>query len=471
MLFTEFRFAVFFAVVLGVYWTLRSNRPRKLWLLAASYSFYAAWDWRFLSLVLLSTAVDFLVAAAMPTRTPATRRVLLWTSLTVNLGILAVFKYFDFFADSAVAFSNWLGLPVSTTALDLILPLGISFYTFQTLSYTIDVYRDKLAPTDSPVDFALFVCFFPQLVAGPIVRAINFLPQLSAARPWRDVRVRACLTLFLVGFIKKSCLADHAAVAVDAVFSDPDLFGAASKWLAASLYSLQIYCDFSGYSDMAIASAGLLGFRLPENFTFPYLADSMREFWRRWHISLSTWFRDYLYIPLGGNRSGRARTTFNLLAVFFLCGLWHGAAWTFVLWGLFHGAFLVAERFVPIARAPRVLRHVYVVLVVVIGFVIFRSPDIQAAFHFIIGLIGVDGDAARQAATFPEALGKPALNLWWWGVLAGFTSVHVVTSRASLPEIAERVPALLFAPAFGAVVGLVLPWIKTGYQPFIYFQF
>jgi alginate O-acetyltransferase complex protein AlgI len=459
MIFTEARFLLFFAIVLGVHWALRAPGHRKLWLLLASQAFYAAWDWRFLSLIWISIAVDYTLALAMQGRSIRGRRMLLCTSLAVNLGLLGCFKYLDFFVESAALFSHWLGLPLSHSTLALILPLGISFYTFQTLSYTIDVARGRIEPTRSLLDFALFVSFFPQLVAGPIVRASEFLPQLQQMRTFADVAVRSQLMLFLAGFIKKACVADQAATAVDAVFAQPEAYGAASKWLASALYSLQIYCDFSGYSDMAIATAGLLGYRLALNFDAPYLSSSIREFWRRWHISLSTWFRDYLYIPLGGSRLGSLKTTRNLWLVFLICGLWHGAAWTFVVWGLVHGLFLSLERMVDPSVLPRWLGRIYTLAVVTIAFTIFRSPDLPAASSYITGMF------------MPSAAPENTLDPAWWGLLIGFAAIHVALHRRLIQPQIERLPDWTFAIGFGAAVALMLPWVAVGYQPFIYFQF
>ncbi|HVS16485.1 MAG TPA: MBOAT family O-acyltransferase, partial [Thermoanaerobaculia bacterium] len=334
MIFTELRFLTFFVAVLAVYWALPANRPRKLWLLIMSFAFYAAWDWRFLSLIFFSISVDYLVGRGLGrTAREGPRRALLLASLGANLGLLGFFKYFGFFVEQAIELGALLGLELHRPSLEIVLPVGISFYTFQTLSYSIDVYRRKIEPTRDLLDLALFVAFFPQLVAGPIVRARDFLPQLERARRWAEVRAAPHLTLFLLGFIKKACVSDNVAATVDAYFAAPQAYDAAGAWIAVLLYAIQIYCDFSGYSDMAIASAGLLGYDLGPNFQHPYVAASPREFWQRWHISLSTWLRDYLYVPLGGNRHGEPRTHRNLMLTMLLGGLWHGAAWSFVLWG------------------------------------------------------------------------------------------------------------------------------------------
>ncbi len=460
MLFTEFRFLGFFLLVFAVHWLLPWNRARKLWLLAASYSFYAAWDWRFLSLIVASTLIDYSVGRGLELTDDRTRRRgLLVVSLVGNLGILGFFKYYNFFAVSAAEFTSWLGLGLPLQALEIVLPMGISFYTFQTLSYTVDVYRGRLGATHSLPDFALFVSFFPQLVAGPIVRATEFLPQLTDTRHLADIALRVPLVRFLMGYVKKACLADNIAAVVDPVFAEPAAFDTVSLWLASFLYSLQIYCDFSGYSDMAIACAALLGYHLPENFGFPYLATTVQDYWRRWHITLTTWFRDYLYIPMGGNRVGPVRLTINLCTVFLLCGLWHGAAWTFVVWGVYHGFFLSLERFVPMRRLPSWLGHVYVVLVVSCGFVIFRSSGLAEAGVFLRGL--VPGGAT----------GAYAIWNGWWLLLVAFGLVHAALARWPVENPVRNSPGWAFAVVYGVVVALVLPWAANQYEPFIYFQF
>ncbi|NNE09943.1 MAG: MBOAT family protein, partial [Gemmatimonadetes bacterium] len=346
MIFTEFRFLAFFAVVLAVHWALPRNRPRKVWLLLASYAFYAAWDWRFLSLILGSTVLDYFVGRRLDGAALSEGARKRWVSLSVigNLGILSAFKYFHFFADSALALLEALGFHADPLTIRIILPVGISFYTFQTMSYSLDVYRRKMRATHDILDLALFVGFFPQLVAGPIVRAREFIPQLARRRARSDVRFRPYLLLFLAGFFKKACVSDNIVGVVDRYFADPASYDALSTWIAVLLYTIQIYCDFSGYSDIAIATAGFLGYTLCENFAFPYFSGSIQDLWRRWHISLSSWLRDYLYIPLGGSRGGKLFRYRNLMLTMLLGGLWHGAAWTFVIWGAIHGALLVGQR-------------------------------------------------------------------------------------------------------------------------------
>lgn len=342
MIFNSVEFAILFAVVLTVYWRLR-HRQQNLWLLAASYLFYGWWDWRFLGLMVLSTVVDYTIGRAMPTS--GRRGALLAISIAVNLSILGTFKYFDFFIGSADQLLQWFGSDQSMPTLRLILPLGISFYTFQTMSYTIDVYRGVLQPERNLLRFALFVSFFPQLVAGPIERATHLLPQVQLPRafPGPDAIRSGCL-LILLGLFKKVAIADALAPSVESVFSDAGTDSGLTLLVGVYAFAIQIYADFSGYTDIARGVARLLGFDLMQNFRQPYLSTSVTEFWHRWHISLSTWLRDYLYIPLGGNRSGPRRTTVNLMATMLLGGLWHGASWRFMVWGGLHGTYLAAER-------------------------------------------------------------------------------------------------------------------------------
>ena len=364
MLFVEARFFFFFAVVLIGAWALPSHRAHKLFLLLSSYLFYSCFfigdpiaffthvragewgqlptGWWFPFILIGSTCMDYLVGLRIEdARSPLARRLFLLVSLTVNLGSLSVFKYLNFFVASGTHFLTWIGLNVSPHVLHIILPYGISFYTFQSISYTIEVYRGHLRAERSVLDLAFFIGFFPPLVAGPIVRAMHFLPQTKVRPQWSQVDARGALVLFLIGFVKKACIADSVAPFVDQFFAHPQNYDAASSWIGVSLYAVQIYCDFSGYTDMAIAVAGLLGYSLTINFNFPYFASSITDFWRRWHISLSSWLRDYLYISLGGNRGSLLFTYRNILLTMLLGGLWHGASWVFVLWGGLHGAALL----------------------------------------------------------------------------------------------------------------------------------
>ncbi len=470
MLFVDFVFLPFFATVFLVHWALRTNRARKVWLLAASYFFYGAWDWRFLSLIVFSTAVDYFVGCRLEHAVKRKRWLML--SLCANLGLLGTFKYFNFFVDSAVALLNTAGFDAHESTLRIVLPVGISFYTFQTLSYSIDVYRKKLAPTRSVLDLALFVAFFPQLVAGPIIRAVDFLPQLRTKTVFARTDVRAALVLFLVGFVKKACISDGIAHIPDAYFADPAHFDAVSAWIATLFYAVQIYCDFSGYSDMAIACAALLGYELCENFRHPYFAADITAFWRRWHISLSSWLRDYLYIPLGGNRGSRLFTYRNLMLTMLLGGLWHGAGWNFVIWGALHGAALGvhrawqrSERSFPSAVRPfvRAVSPLATFLFVCFCWIFFRAESLGDAWIAVRGFCLFDGAGSARVGT---------LGPWFaTGVVAALGVVHLASARHIVEPLWRRAPSWAFALGLAAAVAVVLPFVPLEAKPFIYFQF
>ncbi len=472
MIFTEFRFFLFFAIVFGLYWALRRNSWRKVWILLCSYAFYGAWDWRFLTLIVGSTLVDYAVGLNLgkADATPKVRRAWLFVSLCANLGALAFFKYANFFADSAVGFFGQLGLPVNSVTLNIVLPVGISFYTFQTLSYSIDIYKGRLQPRESLLDLAAFVAFFPQLVAGPIVRASDFLPQLESSRQFAQVNARACLTLFMVGFFKKACVSNNLAPIVDRYFSDPSAFDALSGWIAVLGYTTQIYCDFSGYSDMAIACAGLLGYELCENFNYPYFASSITDFWRRWHISLSTWLKDYLYIPLGGNRGGQWFTYRNLMLTMVLGGLWHGAAWTFVVWGALHGGALIVHkewskltRSMPSLSQPSewmaIANTVLTFYWVCITWVFFRANSFGEAMVVLKSFVGLRSPGTEQ------------LSLSLLGIIFVLACIHWLTAKQVWTQAVDRLPGQLYAVAYGFLAALILTLVPVGYTPFIYFQF
>lgn len=343
MLFNSVEFLIFFPVVVTLYF-LCPQRYRWVLLLAASYLFYAAWRFDYVLLLLFSTVVDFYAARAMgQVSEQRVRRKYLVLSLVVNLGLLFIFKYFNFFNDSVAGLFSLFHIEYQWGGLDVLLPVGISFYTFQSLSYIFDVYRGKLAPEQHLGIFALYVAFFPQLVAGPIERATHMLPQFHFQQFFNEARVNSGLRLMLWGMFKKVVIADRLAVYVNQVYNHPTDYSGWPLLLATYFFAFQIYCDFSGYSDLAIGAARVLGFDLMENFRQPYVAHSVAGFWRRWHISLSTWFRDYLYIPLGGNRVTPWRWYLNLTIVFLVSGLWHGAKWTFVVWGALHAFYILME--------------------------------------------------------------------------------------------------------------------------------
>ena len=405
MLFNSLAFAVFFPLVVAVYF-LTPARARWALLLAASYVFYAWWKAEYALLLLFSTLVDYAVARVLGrTSAPGTRRALLGLSLAANLGLLFGFKYFNFFSASLGTLAGGLGMAYQPFFVDVLLPVGISFYTFQTLSYTIDVYRGVQQPERHFGRFALYVSFFPQLVAGPIERPGHLLPQFTQTMRWDARRAESGLMLMLWGFFKKIVIADRLALYVAPVYADPAAHAGVPVVLATYFFAFQIYCDFSGYSDIAIGAARVMGFNLRPNFRFPYFATSVADFWRRWHISLTSWFRDYLYVPLGGNRVGRAHWMMNVLVVFLVSGLWHGAAWTFVMWGGLHGLYLVAGRLAQrgraalwtrqsVAAAPppsraRLLGSALVTFhLVLVAWVFFRAPSLDAGWTVLASFSG-----------------------------------------------------------------------------------
>ena len=339
-------FLVFLAVVLSVYHAMPWRTAKYGWLTLASWGFYAAASPGYLWVLLLLTLIDFVAAKRIAAcEVPAIRKRWLLLSIVANLSLLAAFKYTVFATDNALSLMKWLGWMDNTRTWDLLLPLGISFHTFQGISYTVDVYRKKIEPVKSLPDYCLFVAFFPQLAAGPIVRAAEFLPQLVTPPRVTSAQVADGLRLFAFGLFKKLVIADQLHVlTVDPVFSHPELYDSSALRLAALAWAVQIYCDFSGYSDLAVGTAKWFGFELPANFNLPYLATSISDFWRRWHVSLSSWLRDYLYFPLGGSRHGECQTARNLITLFVLCGLWHGAAWHWLAYGLFNGVLMVVHR-------------------------------------------------------------------------------------------------------------------------------
>lgn len=346
MLFNSLDFAIFLPIVFVLYWVLSKNiRLRNLFILAASYYFYGCWNWKFLSLIIISSIVDYYIGQSLyKEESQKKRKLLLYVSLLVNLGFLVYFKYFNFFIESFVDAFSLFGSKLEISTLNIILPVGISFYTFQTLSYTVDIYKKKFEPTNDIVAFFAFVAFFPQLVAGPIERASHLLPQFFKKHEFNYAQVKSGLLLILWGLFKKMVVADRLAVVVNETFNNVDSYMGVEFMIGTLFFAFQIYCDFSGYSDIAIGISRTMGFDLMKNFERPYFSKSITEFWRRWHISLSTWFRDYVYIPLGGSRKGKYRTYFNLFMVFFISGIWHGAAMTFVIWGAIHGIIIVLEK-------------------------------------------------------------------------------------------------------------------------------
>jgi D-alanyl-lipoteichoic acid acyltransferase DltB (MBOAT superfamily) len=471
--FTTPTFLVFLAVVYAAYWRLGLRNQNRL-LLAASLVFYGWWDWRFLGLLLGTAGIDYLAALGMShTGRPGARRALLLASLAANLGALGFFKYYGFFASSLRELLAGPGFRVHPWELELVLPVGISFYTFQALSYTIDVYRGRLAAVRDPLPYFCYIAFFPQLVAGPIERAQRLLPQFLRERGLEPASARDGLRQMLWGFLKKMVVADNLAPLVaEAYAPGSTASGWALAWATLG-FAFQIYGDFSGYTDIAIGCARLFGFELMRNFDYPYFARSVPEFWRRWHISLATWFRDYLYLPLGGNRVSRWRWRLNVLAVFGVSGLWHGANWTFLAWGLLHGLYYLLAAPRPGAapageadgRAPGpagvASRVALTFLQVSVAWVFFRAESLGRALAIL-------GSVATALVTRAPEPPPRALPFVWVGLLLGVEWLQ--RRRPHGLDLAHLAPPLRWATYYAAVAAILL-FASVDYTPFIYFQF
>lgn len=400
MLFNSLDFAVFFPIFFLLYWLVAKNITlRNVFILLSSYVFYAWWDWRFLFLIIFSSIIDYAIGQKLhQAKSKKGRKGLLLVSLVCNLGMLAYFKYANFFIDSFVSSFNFLGGSLDSFSLNIILPVGISFYTFQTLSYTIDIYRNKINPTKNWVSFFAFVAFFPQLVAGPIERASHLLPQFSKTYRFSYCALKSGLLLVAFGLFKKMVIADRLAILVNQVYNDPTAYSGQELIIATVFFAFQIYCDFSGYSDIAIGLARTMGFDLMKNFNAPYFSKSITEFWRRWHISLSTWFRDYVYIPLGGSRDGAYKTYLNLFIVFVVSGLWHGAAITFVIWGAIHGIIIVMEKIFAnnkliIKRSGILSGPIFMLFtftIVCVAWIFFRANSFSDSIYIVKNLLNLN---------------------------------------------------------------------------------
>ena len=397
MLFNSLAFLFFLPIVFVIYWQISKIgvRIQNLFLVVASYIFYGWWDWRFLGLIIFSSAVDYLIAKRISeTENDKRRKFLLAISLSCNLGILGFFKYFNFFSDNLDHLFSMLGFQLDTFTLNVILPVGISFYTFQTLSYTIDVYRKDIRPVDDLISFFCYVSFFPQLVAGPIERSKNLLPQITTSRSFDYYQAVDGCRQILWGFFKKVVIADNCAYFLDPIFSNSNDYDSFSLVIAAFLFSFQIYGDFSGYSDIAIGTAKLFGIKLQQNFSFPYFSRDIAEFWRRWHISLSSWFKDYLYIPLGGSKGSTTKVIRNVFIIFIISGFWHGANWTFIVWGFLNALYFLPSFMLNRNRShlghiiglPSFLQLIQIIstfILTTVAWVFFRSSDLGSAWAYL----------------------------------------------------------------------------------------
>lgn len=482
MLFNSIEFLLFLPLVFIGYWLLAKSRLvyQNLLLLAASYVFYGWWDYRFLALIVASTLVDYVVGLQMTKaqQEQPVRKRWLWVSIVFNLGLLGFFKYYNFFVESWIDAFASIGYELDPWTISVILPVGISFYTFQTMSYSLDIYKGKLEPTRDFIGFAAFVAFFPQLVAGPIERASNLLPQILSKRKFSYPQAVQGGRQILWGFFKKIVIADALAPSVNEIFANYGDYSSGTLLLGAFYFSLQIYCDFSGYSDIAIGTAKLFGIDLMTNFRYPYFSRSIGEFWRRWHISLSTWFRDYLYIPLGGSKVNKAKAIRNVFIVFLVSGLWHGANWTFVCWGLIHALLFIPSFVVGTNRKtysrwqwPAISRQniaglgriLGVFLLVMLSWVFFRANSIGDAFAYLGGIF--KGSFTAEAFYNPYDL--QLLTFEHYTILL-FLLIEIIFYN----QFFKQTPRWLRWGAYGVALIFIVTAIQLNSSvSFIYFQF
>lgn len=475
MLFNSLDFAVFLPVVFVLYWLIfkRSLKFQNVLLLVVSYIFYAWWDYRFLALIAISTLVDYWVGMALgKQQNKRKRRYLLIFSFIVNLGFLGFFKYYNFFINSWVDAWQNLGIQLEINTLNIILPVGISFYTFQTLSYTIDVYRKRIEPTHQFIEFAAFVSFFPQLVAGPIERASQLLPQFSKSRQFNNEMALSGFYLIIWGLFKKVVIADNCAFFVNQIFDGSSGYSSIELFLGAVLFGFQIYGDFSGYSDIAIGVARLFGFKLMTNFSFPYFSRDIAEFWRRWHISLSTWFRDYLYIPLGGSRGHRWHQLRNVMIVFLVSGFWHGANWTFIMWGLVHALLFlplllsnsnrkhVDQTHLSVSQIPKLL---LTFILVTFAWIYFRADTIVIANQIIIDIMSFDGMAL-------DVFSKSSKSILFSLFIVSSVMILIVFELIAVQKNRKEVKLSRYSAIFIATLICFMGVFKNP-SDFIYFQF
>lgn len=478
MLFNSLDFAIFLPIVFFLYWFLSSKNLRfqNILVLVASYTFYGWWDWRFLSLIVVSSFVDYSVGIGLSrTEKSSKRKILLSISIIANLGLLGFFKYYNFFLENFVTAFSFFGSSINPSGLNVVLPVGISFYTFQTLSYSIDVYRKKIEPTKDVISFFAFVSFFPQLVAGPIERAKNLLPQFYKKRIFEYDNAADGMRQILWGLFKKIVIADNCAVYVDNIFLNYNDHSGSTLLLGAILFSFQIYGDFSGYSDIAIGTSRLLGFKLMQNFAFPYFSRDIAEFWRRWHISLSTWFRHYVYIPLGGSRGSEIIKIRNIFIIFIVSGFWHGANWTFIVWGALNAIYfiplmllkknrmntnIVAEnRLLPNLKETVQIGTTF--FITSIAWVFFRAESMSQAIHYISNIF------SKGLFSLPEVISKEVFLLITLCILLEWlqrTKQHALQfNTVALPKI------MRWTVYYGIV--LTILYFGGNQQKFIYFQF
>lgn len=474
MHFCSLVYVLFFTLLFSAYWLIPSKNLRNYLLLAASFYFYASWNSWLAILVVASSTFDFALALNIENQQSVLKRkVLLAISITANLSLLCYFKYVNFFLDSIKETLLSFGMETHFPILSVILPVGISFYTFEAISYMVDVYQKKINAERNLASFLLFILFFPHLVAGPIVRSRDFLPQIKRNKKWNWLRIHLGLQLILMGLFKKLIIADRMAFYADPVFADPEHFRQGALWIAMIAYALQIYGDFSGYTDMAIGFAHMLGFKLTKNFNMPYLAENISDFWRRWHISLSTWLRDYLFIPLGGSRGSIALTSRNLFITMTIGGLWHGASWNFVIWGMIHGVLLIGHKIFVTWVKPfeiinnllqstigKAFRIVLTFVCVSIAWIFFRAKNLNDALIFIKGL-------------FIPQFGKPEpMNANGLILIVVFIALaHTLGTNKIWQSLLQKIPAPLLGMAYSLFLSFCFFLAPPLGKPFIYFQF
>ena len=483
MVFNSIEFLIFLPIVFCSYWFLfnKSLRVQNIFVTAASYYFYGSWDWRFLFLIFISTVVDYIIGVLLNGQEDEKKRkLLLAISMVVNLGILGFFKYYNFFIESFADMVSWFGFKPNYHTLKIILPVGISFYTFQTMSYTLDVYKRKMAPTSDFIAFSAFVSFFPQLVAGPIERAAHLLPQFYKPRKFDYSSSVDGMRQMLWGMFKKVVIADNCAIHVDDIFNNYSHYSGSTQLLGVIFFAYQIYCDFSGYSDIAIGSARLFGFDLMQNFNYPYFARDIAEFWRRWHISLTTWFRDYVYIPLGGSWCSKAKQVRNTFIVFLVSGFWHGANWTFIVWGGLNALFFMPLLLVKrnrqnldtvatgrlLPNGVELLQMLTTFALVCLGWIFFRADNVSEAVSYISNMCSSSLFASIDYDTKLQGRGT-LIMVVLFVVMEWFAR----NDKFALEKFASNFPRYFRWAFYSFVIFLIFMFAETGGTPFIYFQF
>ena len=482
MLFNSIDFAVFLPFVFLLYWFTKKNslNAQNYLILFASYTFYSWWDWRFLSLIIFSTVVDYTIGINLAKHgDDVKRKLLLWVSISVNLGMLGFFKYYNFFLDNFITAFSFFGTEIKANSLNIILPVGISFYTFQTLSYTIDIYKRKLEPTKDFIAFSAFVSFFPQLVAGPIERATNLLPQFYIKRQFNYSKAVDGMRQILWGLFKKIVIADNCAKFSDRIFNDSADMNGSTLVLGAFFFSFQVYADFSGYSDIAIGTSRLFGFNLKQNFAFPYFSRNMAEFWRKWHISLSTWFRDYLYIPLGGSRIGIWKKIRNVFIVFIVSGFWHGANWTYIAWGALNALYILPFHMMKQnknkistlqdkTKTPNIKEILSILLtfgLTLFAWIFFRAENIDHALNYIneifsLSILELPGNFGGSDSLKTISLIIIFMSIEWFGR----------SNQYALEKIGLKWPMSLRHTFYFTII-VSLFWFSNDARQFLYFQF